>query len=93
MAVKQNGYKILKLLVQNRQISTFEEIFEIISRTRLARDAKIHYNRLGNKVRNPEKFTVKDIRTLAKLIDIDPLVLFSFIWPLAEKKSRKPSSH
>lgn len=87
--MKDRRYNALKTYIDSGAIKSFTEIFDIIPKSIVIADSGINYTRLTNKINNPEKFTVKDIVTIAQLIGIDSRSLYSLIAAAVEKPSRK----
>jgi hypothetical protein len=87
--VKDRRYAALKTYIDSGAIKSFTEIFDIIPKTTFVRDSGINYVRLTNKINNPEKFTVKDIVAISKLIGVDSRKLYDLIASAVEKSKRK----
>lgn len=84
--VKDKRYNALKQWINSGEVKTFLDIFDIIPKTQVAKDSGIHYNRLNVKINNPVKFTVKDIVTLAELLEVDDRKLYELIRPVDRRK-------
>lgn len=89
--VKDRRYNALKSYIDSGAIKGFAEIFDIIPKSTIIKDTGINYVRLTNKITNPDKFTVKDIVLISKLIDVDSRKLYSLIAAAVEKPTRKKS--
>jgi len=87
--VKDRRYGALKTYIDSGAIKSFTEIFDIIPKTVFVRDSGINYTRLTAKIASPEKFTVKDIVTIAELIGIDSRKLYDLIAMAVEKAKKK----
>jgi hypothetical protein len=87
--VNDRRYNALKSYIDSGAIKSFTEIFDIIPKSTIVKDAGINYTRITNKINNPEKFTVKDIIIISQLIGIDSRKLYHLIALATEKPTRK----
>jgi hypothetical protein len=87
--VKDIRYRTTHILIEGGHINTLSEIFYHIPKSIVVTDSGINWNRLSSKIKNPDKFTIKDIRILAKLFDIDIKRMFDLIIAAPEKPSKK----
>ena len=87
--VSDNRYNALKSYIESGGIKSFTEIFDIIPRSTIIKDSGINYTRLTNKITHPDKFTVKDILIISKLIGIDSRKLYDLIAKAADKPPKK----
>lgn len=84
--VKDKRYSALKEWITSGGAKTFLEIFDIIPKTQVAKDSGIHYDRLNNKINDTSKFTIKDIVTIARLLEVDDVKLYELIRAVDRKK-------
>lgn len=77
--MKDKRYNALKSYIETEGIKSFTEIFDIIPKSVIVRDAKLNYVRLEAKIKSPEKFTIKDLLTISDLIGIDSRKLYNLI--------------
>ena len=89
MFLKDRRYNALKSYIESGAIKSFTEIFDIIPKSTIVRDTGINFVRLTNKINKPEKFTVKDIVAIARLIEIDSRKLYDLLAQVVEKPVRK----
>lgn len=89
MVLKDRRYNALKSYIESGAIKSFTEIFDIIPKSTIVRDTGINFVRLTNKINKPEKFTVKDIVAIARLIEIDSRKLYDLLAQVVEKPVRK----
>jgi hypothetical protein len=82
-------YNALKSYIESGGIKSFTEIFDIVPKGVIIKDSGINYERLTNKISHPDKFTVKDVIKIAKLIGIDPRKLFHLLVAPAERSMKK----
>jgi len=85
--VKDRRYNALKSYIDSGEMKYFTELFDIVPRSVIVRDSGINYTRLTNKIRAPEKFTVKDVLLLSQLIGIDSRKLYELIAAGVDKKA------
>jgi hypothetical protein len=88
--VKDRRYNALKAYIDSGEMKNFTEMFDIVPRSVVVRDSGINYTRLINKIKGPEKFTVKDIFILAQLIGVESQKIYQLIASSVDKKSFKP---
>jgi len=86
--IKDRRYSALKSYIDSGAAKGFTEIFDIVPKSVIVRDSGINYQRLTAKINSPEKFSVKDIRTIAALIGIDSRKLYDLIVVVLEKKRK-----
>jgi len=93
---KDRRYDIVKRLMNSGYIATFSEILEILPKTTIARDLKMHHVTFGKLIKDPDRFTVKHIGRLASLIGVDRLEFGKIILNsskvktgIKQKKSKK----
>ena len=87
--MKDRRYNALKSYIDSGAIKSFTEIFDIIPKSTIVKDSGINYVRLTNKINNPDKFTVKDIVIISKLIGIDSRKFYDLIALAVEKNERR----
>jgi len=68
---KDKRYGIVKKLIISGYITTFSEVLEVLPKTVLSRDLKIHHQTFDKLIEDLEKFTLKNIYRLALLIGVD----------------------
>lgn len=86
--VKDKRYTALKHYINSGELKTWREIFDIVPRTQFSTDSGINYKRLIKKIEDPRKLTLKDIITLADLIEIDDRKLYELIRPTITNKRK-----
>jgi hypothetical protein len=89
LEVKDKKYSALKAYIESGNIKSFTEIFDIVPKSIITKDTGINWTRLTNKISNPDKFSVKDIRIIAQLIGVDSRKLYDLIATAAEKAAKK----
>ena len=77
--VKDKRYHALKLYIESGAIKSFTEIFDIVPKSKIAKDTGISFVRLTKKINHPEKFTVKDIVIIAQLIEVESIKIYKLI--------------
>ncbi|MFC0775291.1 hypothetical protein [Terrimonas alba] len=86
MKVKDKRFNALKTYIDSGEIKAFSEIFEIVPKAVFVNETGINFVRLTEKIKNPEKFTVKEILVYAQLINVDSRKLYDLIIKTLEKK-------
>jgi hypothetical protein len=69
-------YQALKGVLQDGSLTHLNDSQYIIPITVMARDMKANYSTFKKKLEDPGKLTVKDIRSMAALIGMEPEALF-----------------
>ena len=72
-------YTTVKKLIAGGNLSSFQEIFDTVPKTGVARDLGMNNTRLTKLVNNPGLFWIRDIYRLADFIEIDALFLLRLI--------------
>jgi len=73
--VKDKRYKTLKNQIEGGFIRTFNEIIDVVPKTRLARDLKIHNQKFDLMLEDVTLFDLVQLYRLADLIEVDGLVV------------------
>jgi hypothetical protein len=87
--VKDRRYNALKTYIDSGEMKHFTELFDIVPRSVIVRDSGINYTRLTNKIKGPEKFTVKDILIMSQLIGVESNKIYRLIASSVDKKAFK----
>ena len=77
--MKDQRYKAIKSLIESKNIQRFKDIFTIVPISTVREDMKINYNTLRRRIDNVDLLTVRDIRLMAKLFDVEDILLFQLI--------------
>jgi len=92
--LKDQRYKAIKSLIESENIQRFRDIFTIVPISTVREDMKINYNTLRRRIDNVDLLTVRDIRLMAKLFDVEDVLLFQLInleysnQPVQKRKSK-----
>lgn len=92
--MKDQRYKAIKSLIESKNIQRFKDIFTIVPISTVREDMKINYNTLRRRIDNVDLLTVRDIRLMAKLFDVEDVLLFQLIQseylnlPVQKKKGK-----
>ena len=76
---KDKVYASLRKLINTGNVDSFEEVIEMIGKTTLTKVTGMHYDTFRKRAKNPEEFSIKHLRKLAILIDVDPRILTNLI--------------
>ena len=89
--MKDSRYNIVGKLIRSNELKMFSEIVDVIPKTRLAIDLGINPERFNRLLANKELFVLKDLYTLADLLEVDlmPLVQLLHNQIQADKKTRR----
>lgn len=90
-AFKDQRYKAIKSLIESKGIQGLKDVFTIMPMSTVREDMKINYNTLRRRVDNGDLLTVRDIKSMAGLFEVDPVEVFRLIINdlNAGQKSRK----
>lgn len=86
---KDLRYKVVKHLIEAKEIKTFKEIFIYIPKTTVAKALHKNNNRMGEMIEKPTDFTLEEIVAMAKLFETDVLVLTGLMVKSAHNKTKK----
>jgi hypothetical protein len=88
---KDRRYTIVKNEILGGHVKTFREIFDIIPKTVVTKDMKIHNIRFNMLIDNVSRFELDELYRLAALLDLEEKVILDLAHAqfLAEKKSKK----
>jgi hypothetical protein len=78
-AFKDQRYKAIKSLIESKGIQGLKDVFTIMPMSKVREDMKINYNTLRRRVNDGDLLTVKDIKSMAALFEVDPLDVFRLI--------------
>ncbi|WEK34159.1 MAG: hypothetical protein P0Y53_16850 [Candidatus Pseudobacter hemicellulosilyticus] len=84
--VKDKRYQTVKMYIDAGAIKSFQDIFDILPKSILSRDLRLNYSRLVKRVHNPNLFTLREIRQMAELIEVDGLVVYRLIDSFFKRK-------
>lgn len=87
---KDRRYKLVKDQISGGHLKSLRDIFEIIPKTVVLKDMKIHNLRFNELLRDVSLFLVKELFHLAELIEVDEKVILDLTHNqyIADKKSR-----
>jgi hypothetical protein len=77
--VKDRRYLTVKILIDAGHVKSLLEVFDTLPRSILARDFGTNYSRFSRLIENPDQFKLKEVYTLAKLLDIDELKMLTLV--------------
>lgn len=72
---KDDRYKAVKRLIEKGDITEFNEMFTYIPKTVVARDLGAAPARFSEKMNLIEKFTLQDMFSIAKLLDVESIAV------------------
>ncbi len=73
-------------MIETGNISSFEDMFNVIPRSIVATDLGVNYNRFLDKLKNLQDFTFREIVTLSTFINVDNEKLVSIVLTDINKK-------
>lgn len=76
----------IKNELESGKIKNFRQLFAILEVTPLAAALDIPYYTFDRKVNDPGRFTVSDMRKMAKLFNVDVQIIITFIFSVKPKK-------
>lgn len=86
--MKDNRYKAVKSLIESNSLKKLLDIFDIVGILVVRVELKMNYNTLQRRVTNPELLTLKDVKALAELFDVDPTLIFNLALAGMKKTKR-----
>jgi hypothetical protein len=84
---RKNKLNSIKNEFEGGKIKSFDQIFAIMSETRLAEEVGISFYTFRKKVNNPGEFTIQEIIRFSELVGVEYNIISVFI--LEEIKSRQ----
>lgn len=84
-------YKVVKNLIETDNIKSLRDIFLYIPKRVVYSDLGVNYTRFLKLINNPDRFTMKELITMAGLFEVDAKVLIDIAYSqyLEDKKSKK----
>ena len=81
-------------MIETNNITEFRQIFDHIPKSVVARDLGTNNNRMTRLIANVEQFTILELYTISKLVEIDfktflNLVTNQFLNVINEKKNKR----
>ena len=86
--IRKNRLNSIKNELEAGKVHSFEQIFAIISETRMSMELGISFYTLRKKVNDPGEFTVNEMMQLAALFGVKYDIIASFIWDRIKAKSK-----
>jgi hypothetical protein len=88
---KDKRYTLVKNQISGGYVKTFSEIFDIIPKTVVSIDLKIHNVRFNNLLNDVSRFELGDLYRIAALIDVDEKTILDLAHTqyLSEKKTKR----
>lgn len=78
-AKKSHQYNIVRILIEQGHIQSFNSIFEYVPKTTVAKDLNIHHKTMTHRINNLDEFEIRDIIILAEWIGIDFQILAKMV--------------
>ncbi|HVU58526.1 MAG TPA: hypothetical protein VHD83_25870 [Puia sp.] len=85
---RRNRLNSIKNELEAGRITSFEQIFAIISETRMSIELGISFYSFRNKARNPGEFTLNEVMGLAALFGVKYDVMANFLRDRIKAKSK-----
>ena len=87
--MKDKRYSTIKVLVETKNIKQLSDIFDTLPKTVLAKDMGMNYGRFLRKTKELELFSLKEIYSIADLINVDRGLLLDVIHEQANRSYKK----
>jgi hypothetical protein len=91
MAAKRTGYETIKVLVEAGHIKQFDQIFDTVSRTNMAKDLGMNYQTFIYRLNRPIAFTLEQLIAIANLIGIERRVIIDLVIKQVDAKKKGKS--
>lgn len=72
---KDEKYKIVQNLLVQKNLTGFSQIFLYISKKTVCTDMGLNYARFIDLVKNPQKFRLQELFTIASLFEVEPKII------------------
>ena len=86
--VRKNRLNSIRNELEGGRINTFEQIFAIMSETRMSIEMGISFNTFRRKIQDPGEFTINEIMRLAVLIGVKYDVIADWLRDRVKDKSK-----
>lgn len=90
---KDKRYRSVKSLIESGHIKTFIEVFDTISKSRVAQDFGTNNVRFTDLINDPLLFRVKELYLLAKLFEVEEAKIWELVQAqitASNSKKKKP---
>ena len=87
-AKRKNRLNSIKNELEAGRIQSFDQIFAIISETRMSIELGLSFYAFRRKVNDPGEFTINEMMQLAALFGVKYDVIAAFIWDRIKAKSK-----
>ena len=84
---KSPKFELGKRMLENQQLTSLAELFDIVPYTPVAKALGVNNQRLRNKIDDPRSFRVSDVLDLAVLLDVDAGKLFALLQDTIKKSA------
>lgn len=86
---KNNVYQTLKKYLESGNIEDLNEVVNFIGKTNFSKTIGIHYNTFRKRINHPEDFSIKQLKKLADLIQVEPQTIINLILENLTRKDKK----
>lgn len=88
---KDKRYKAVKNLIEVGSIKSLHDIFDYVPKRVVYADLGVNYTRFLALINNPDRFTLKELITMASLFDVDPKTIIDIAYEqyIEDKKGKK----
>ncbi|PSL31725.1 hypothetical protein [Chitinophaga ginsengisoli] len=91
MAAKKSGYETIKILIEGDHIKQFDQIFDTVSRTNMAKDLGMNYQTFVYRLNRPIAFTLEQLIAIANLIGVERRVIVDLVIKQVDAKKKGKS--
>jgi hypothetical protein len=91
MTPKRTEYETIKVLIEHQHIKRFDQIFETVSRTNMAKDLGMNYQTFIYRLKRPVAFTLEQLIAIANLIGVDRIVVIELVLKQVDARKKGKS--
>ena len=91
--VKGKQYHAARKLILAGAMETFSELVDIVPKTTLAKELRMHHITFGKHIENPATFSFEVAFRIAALIEVDPMAVVNLIAKQALTKMDDKGKH
>lgn len=91
MAAKRKEYETIRVLIEADHIKQFEQIFDTVSRTNMAKDLGMNYQTFIYRLKRPVAFTLDQLFAIANLIGVERRILIDLVIRQVDAKKKGKS--
>jgi hypothetical protein len=86
---KDFRFSTIKVLIEKEHIKTFNDIYNYIPKSNLARELNMNTDRMTQLMEHPEKFTLEKLVKIAGVLDVDFKTILELVYQQLQENKKK----